>query len=245
LNHLRVLHVAGSPHIHPDVLKHLGESLGSTLETLDLAGTWGLTDAGLAAYVDIEPSAAQGKTPRLAEMERWARARDGRRDEAVMEVPFVTLTTRDAGLHPTLPGPVHRRRTALRHWNLSNCRRVADSGLGALAHAVPNLEVLELAAIGSRLTAPGLVRLFNTTWRIRRVDLEDASIGDAVPEAITPPMADDDPELDSSDEDGETAQIAMRAGPVHLGHAFTHLVLLHCTHITCRSDVSEVARACA
>jgi hypothetical protein len=59
LRRLRVLHMAGYPHIDPDVFKQLGESLGATLETLDLAGVWGVTDAGLAAYANVEPSAAE------------------------------------------------------------------------------------------------------------------------------------------------------------------------------------------
>ncbi|KAG9087821.1 hypothetical protein FRC07_012731, partial [Ceratobasidium sp. 392] len=77
LKHLRVLHMSGYPHVDTSIFSQLGESLGNTLETLDLAGVWGVTDACLAAYVDIEPSAAQVEMARLAEVERWARtARD-------------------------------------------------------------------------------------------------------------------------------------------------------------------------
>ncbi|KAG9074838.1 hypothetical protein FRC06_010428, partial [Ceratobasidium sp. 370] len=244
LKRLRVLHMSGYPHVDTSVFTQLGEALGGTLETLDLGGVWGVTDACLAAYVDMEPSAAQVEIARLAEVERWARARaaDGRPD-IVPPAPFVSLTAREAGLDPTLPGPFFRRRTALRHLNLSGCRRVSDTGVGALAHAVPDLEILQLAGIGSIMSSPGLVRLFRTTRKIRRVDLEDANISDAVLEALTPPLADDGQDETSSIASDESIQIAMRADPVHPGHALSHLVLSHCTQVT-SGALAQVVRAC-
>ncbi|KAG9095661.1 hypothetical protein FRC07_011063, partial [Ceratobasidium sp. 392] len=179
-------------------------------------------------------------------VERWARtARDSQdRLDIVPPAPFVTLTAREAGLDPTLRGPFYRRRTALRHLNLSGCRRVSDSGLGTLAHGVPNLEVLELGGIGAIMSSPGLVRLFHTTRKIRKVDLEDANITDAVLEALTPPMSDsDDPDDASSIASSESIQIAMRTDPVHPGHALTHLVVSHCTQIT-SGALAQVVKCC-
>ncbi|KAG8713619.1 hypothetical protein FRC09_018520 [Ceratobasidium sp. 395] len=248
LRRLKVLHMSGYPHVDPSVFSQLGETLGGTLETLDLAGVWGVTDACLAAYVDIEPSAAEVEMARLAEIERWARSRASstRPDTIIPPAPFITLTAREAGLDPTLRGPFYRRRTALRHLNLSGCRRISDSGMGALAYAVPDLEILELAGIGASLGSAGLVRLVRTTRKLRMVDLEDAGIGDDVIEALTPPMS------DSADQDGtdtssiasdESIQIAMRTDPVYPGHALTHLVVSHCTQIT-SSALAQLVRAC-
>ncbi|KAG9102288.1 hypothetical protein FS749_009628 [Ceratobasidium sp. UAMH 11750] len=184
--HLRVLHMSGYPHVDTPIFKQLGETLGGTLETLDLAGVWGVTDACLAAFVDMEPSTAQVEMARLTQVERWARARaSDDRTEIIPPTPFVSLAARETGLESTLPGPFFRRRTALRHLNLSGCRRVSDTGIGALAHAVPDLETLQLAGIGPIMSPPGLVPLFRTTRKIRGVDFEDANISDSVLEALT------------------------------------------------------------
>jgi len=56
-----------------------------------------------------------------------------------------------------------------------------------LAYAVPHLEFFEMAGIGEDLKGDGLVQLLETTPKIRRLDLEDASdITDSVLSAITP-----------------------------------------------------------
>ncbi|KAG9078945.1 hypothetical protein FS749_008991 [Ceratobasidium sp. UAMH 11750] len=244
LKRLRVLHMSGYPHVDTSVFEQLGETLGGTLETLDLAGVWGVTDACLAAFVDMEPSAAQVEMARLAQVERWARARAADdRSEIIPPAPFVSLTAREAGLDPTLPGPFFRRRTALRHLSLSGCRRVSDTGIGALAHAVPDLEILQLAGIGPVMSSPGLVHLFRTTRKIRRVDLEEANISDSVLDALTPPIPDDDQDETTSIASDESIQIAMRTDPVHPGHALSHLVLSHCTQLS-SGALAQVVRAC-
>ncbi|KAF8595246.1 RNI-like protein [Ceratobasidium sp. AG-I] len=244
---LRTLLLSGYPYIDPSILSQLGETFGSTLETLDLAGVWGVTDAGLSAYVAIEPSEEEIEMGRFRDLERWARARLGHREGngEEGESRFVTLTSREAGLDPTIRGPVYRRRTALRHLNLSHCRRLTDTGLGALAHAVPGLEVLELAGIGSAMAQPGLVRLFKTCPKIRKVDLEDAGVGDEVIEALTPAMdeSDSDDTPEAEDDSTETIQISMHADCSQPGHALTHFVLSHCIHVTSRA-LAQLVRAC-
>lgn len=80
-----------------------------------------------------------------------------------------------------------RRVTKLRHLSLSFCVLLTDMACSNLAHAVPHLEFFEMAGIGKNLNGDGLVKLLETTPKIRRLDLEDASdITDSVLSAITP-----------------------------------------------------------
>ncbi|CAE6479295.1 hypothetical protein ACGC1H_006811 [Rhizoctonia solani] len=241
---LKTLHMAGYPYVDSMSLRRLGVNLGRTLETLNLAGAWGASDSAIAAYVDIQPTAAQIERSRVAELESWARSRSkgGKREKGHIELEFVTLTAREAGLDPTLAGPFYRRRTALRHLNLSNCRRLTDAGLASLAHGVPNLEILEVSGI-AEIGQPGLVKLLKTCKDIRRLDLEETSVGDSVLEALTPPMELD--EEDEEDADEESIQIAMKADESHPGHALTHLVLSHCTSPQLTSTaLAQLVRAC-
>lgn len=71
-------------------------------------------------------------------------------------------------------GLVPRRRTKLRHVRLSHCRSLTDTACKYLAHAAPNLEILELASIGNGLRDDGLVRLLNTCPKLRKIDLDGA-----------------------------------------------------------------------
>lgn len=61
-----------------------------------------------------------------------------------------------------------------RHLNLTGCTLLTDLALSHLSHALPSLEFLELADIGEGLRTDGLRRLFETTPRLRRLDLEGA-----------------------------------------------------------------------
>ncbi|CAE6490812.1 unnamed protein product [Rhizoctonia solani] len=242
---LKTLHIAGYGYIDSMTLRRLGAHLGRTLETLNLTGVWGMSDAAIAAYVEIQPTAAQIEKSRIAEIERWARAKNevGMRGGEETEVEFVTLTAREAGLDPTLPGPFYKRRTALRHLTLSNCRRLTDGGLSSLAHAVPNLEILEVSGIPG-IGQPGLVKLLKTCKDIKRLDLEETSVGDSVLEAITPPM-DLEEDEDQEDLDEESIQIAMKADKSYTGHALTHLVLSHCTSPQLTPGaLAQLVRAC-
>ncbi|KAJ1301827.1 hypothetical protein OPQ81_009055 [Rhizoctonia solani] len=242
---LKTLRMAGYGYIDSTSLRRLGANLGRTLETLDLAGAWGMSDSAIAAYVEIQPTVAQITKSRVAELERWARAKNevAMRENEGIEVEFVTLTAREAGLDPTLPGPFYRRRTALRHLNLSNCRRLTDAGIASLAHAVPNLEILEVSGIAG-IGQPGLIKLLKTCKDIKKLDLEETSVGDSVLEALTPPMELDD-EGEDEDEDEESIQIAMKSEKSHPGHALTHLVLSHCNSPQLTSAaLAQLVRAC-
>ncbi|EUC60795.1 LRR protein [Rhizoctonia solani AG-3 Rhs1AP] len=241
---LKTLHMAGYPYVDSMSLRRLGANLGATLETLNLAGAWGASDSAIAAYVDIQPTAAQIERSRVAELESWARAKSkgGKREKEQIQVDFVTLTAREAGLDPTLAGPFYRRRTALRHLNLSHCRRLTDAGLASLAHGVPHLEILEVSGI-AEMGQPGLVKLIKTCKDIKRLDLEETSVGDLVLEALTPPMELD--EQDEEDADDESIQIAMKTDESHPGHALTHLILSHCTSPQLTSTaLAQLVRAC-
>jgi F-box/leucine-rich repeat protein 2/20 len=69
----------------------------------------------------------------------------------------------------------------LLHLNLTGCIALTDEGIGWLEGCVNNLEVLELAGIGRRIQNGGIVRLFSSTPRMRRIDIEDCtSLGDEV-----------------------------------------------------------------
>ncbi|KDN36474.1 hypothetical protein RSAG8_10812, partial [Rhizoctonia solani AG-8 WAC10335] len=242
---LKTLNMAGYPYVDSTSLRRLGAHLGRTLETLDLAGAWGASDSAIAAYVDIQPTAAQIERSRVAELERWARAKSkvGKREREEIEVEFVTLTAREAGLDPTLAGPFYRRRTALRHLNLSNCRHLTDGGLASLAHGVPHLEILEVSGIAG-IGQPGLVKLLKTCKDIKRLDLEETSVGDSVLDALTPPMELDE-EDDEEDADEESIPIATKADESHPGHALTHLILSHCTSPQLTSTaLAQLVRAC-
>lgn len=129
-------------------------------------------------------------------------------------VEAVQLTARDAGRDPTDPERYWRRVTRLRHLNLSACLLLTDHACSHLARAVPKLEFLELAGIGSELNDDGLVRLLNTTPYIRRLDLEDATaVSDDVLVALTPKNTTLPPSR------------ATRNAPPEPGHALEHLIV--------------------
>ncbi|SNX81920.1 uncharacterized protein MEPE_00625 [Melanopsichium pennsylvanicum] len=100
---------------------------------------------------------------------------------------FITLTPRQADSQQD-EEVVRRSFPRLKRLNLSSCRALTDGCLVSLSHAVPHLEVLELANIGPALKDNGLVKLFSTTPQLRKIDLERAThITDAVLSALTPP----------------------------------------------------------
>ncbi|GAA5905834.1 hypothetical protein JCM8208_003349 [Rhodotorula glutinis] len=75
-----------------------------------------------------------------------------------------------------VPAPVTKQSyPALRHLNLSACKRITSAGLHHLVGAFPNLEVLELSRIGAHLRTDGLARFLASCTKLRKLDLEDAT----------------------------------------------------------------------
>ncbi|KAF8273034.1 hypothetical protein EI94DRAFT_1769601 [Lactarius quietus] len=129
----------------------------------------------------------------------------------------VSLTGRQAGRNPNDGRRFRRRITHLRHLSLSYCTLLTDIACSHLAHAVPQLELLELGGIGGELKDDGVVRLLETLPNLRKLDLEDASnITDDVLQAITPPPSVDDVDCD-------------RRVP---GHALEHLIVSYANQLT-------------
>lgn len=135
----------------------------------------------------------------------------------------VLLTSKEAGRDPGDPTKYRRRVTQLRHVNFSCCALLTDIAASHLAHAVPKLEFFEMGGIGGEIREEGLIRLFETTPWLRKVDLEDAAeVGDTLIGVLTP-----DPS--SSD----VASPALADGPVpQPGHALEDLIISHAIGVT-------------
>jgi F-box/leucine-rich repeat protein 2/20 len=160
---LKVLRMSRLKHITKGTLSGIAQAFPA-LEVLDVSWCSGVNDAALKAFVEWEDG------------EPWTQWHE----------PIV-LTSREAGSDPGDTTKYTRRRSKLRHLNLSGCKNISDSGVGALAYCMAELEFLELACLGSALGVEGLVRLLRTTPAIRKLDLEDATdLTDAVLEHITP-----------------------------------------------------------
>jgi F-box and leucine-rich repeat protein 2/20 len=102
-------------------------------------------------------------------------------------VDSISLTARQAGRNPNDNRRYRRRITRLRHLSLSSCTLLTDIACSHLAHAMPQLEFLELARVGGDLKDDGVIRLLETLPNIRKLDLEDAiEITDNVLRTITP-----------------------------------------------------------
>ncbi|KAG2138697.1 uncharacterized protein EDB93DRAFT_1090447 [Suillus bovinus] len=139
----------------------------------------------------------------------------------------VMLTARQAGRETRDSGRYRRRITKLRHLSLSNCKLLTDTACSNLAYAVPRLELLELAGIGTPMKDEGLVRLLETTPLIRKLDLEDdEDITDAVLSALTPSP------LEGSG--SESTQ------PLQTGQALEHLVVSFAVNISNEAFLSLI-----
>jgi F-box/leucine-rich repeat protein 2/20 len=164
---LRELRVCGLKHTSDEMMADLGGA-APYLEVLDLSYARRLHNSALDAFV----------------------ACDDELDLASLGVETAMVSARDLGRDINDAGQVYFRRrvTRLRHLNLSFCILLTDGACANIAYSVPQLEFLELAGIGAELKDAGLIRLFERTPSIRRVDLEDAvDVGDAVLAALTPP----------------------------------------------------------
>lgn len=75
----------------------------------------------------------------------------------------------------------------LKQLRLSGCSRLTDQTCINLADRVPELEVLEMATVGANLRDGGVIKLLETTPRLRKIDLEDAiSLTDRTVAALLP-----------------------------------------------------------
>ncbi|KAG1813182.1 uncharacterized protein BJ212DRAFT_1301107 [Suillus subaureus] len=182
---LKELRLCGLEGIYDEVLGVLGRAAPS-LEVLDLSYSRSLHNSALEAFVACT--------------------------EEEKSTESVVLTAREAGREARDSGRYRRRITKLRHLSLSNCKLLTDIACSNLAHAVPRLELLELAGIGTSMKDEGLVRLLETTPLLRKLDLEDdPDITDTVLSALTP-----SPPGDSGS--GSTQ-------PPQTGQALEHLVV--------------------
>lgn len=157
---IKELKVPGLKGVTKEFMATLGLTLHE-LEVLDLSNIQDLYDTGIEAFTNTSESEAERE--------------------------IITLTSREAGYDVTDLKKYRRRVMPLRHLSLSGCPSLSDTACSFLAYAVPKIQCLELAGIGSRLRDTGLSMLFRTTPMIKRIDLEDASsITDAVLEVLTP-----------------------------------------------------------
>jgi F-box/leucine-rich repeat protein 2/20 len=192
---LKELRAAGLHFVTADLMFSLARA-APLLEVLDLSGCRGLTNSALRAFVECSDE-----------------------DAVSGDIDAVLLTSREAGRDPTDPTKYWRRVTRLRHLTLSSCTLLTDVGCKHLAHAVPALEILELAGVGSQLHDEGLVHLINTTPLLRKFDLEDASnITDSLILALTPARS--------------LSRQSAPSGPPQLGERLEHLVISYAHHIT-------------
>lgn len=160
---LKVLKMSGLKHVTKGTLSVIAQVFPA-LEVLDVSWCSGVNDAALRAFVEWEDG------------EPWTQWHE----------PIV-LTSREAGFDPGDTTKYTRRRSRLRHLILSGCKNITDSGVGALAYCMHDLELLELASLGSAMKDEGLVRLLRTTLNVKKLDLEDATeLTDAVLEHLTP-----------------------------------------------------------
>ncbi|KAH9849268.1 RNI-like protein [Lenzites betulinus] len=206
---LKVLRLSGLKRVTDEMMQRLGKA-APDLEVLDLSYARHLHNSAIDAFLSLTEEEAQ-------------------------TVPSVELTAREAGRDPTDASKYWRRVTRLRHLALSACIMLTDHALTHLAHAVPQLEFLELAGIGADLRDTGLVRLLETTPYIRRLDLEDASeLSDAVLAALTPSSPDPHP---PPPRPGQPAPLP------EPGHALEQLVVSHAGNLT-PDALLTLLRAC-
>ncbi|KAJ7216784.1 hypothetical protein B0H12DRAFT_1329471 [Mycena haematopus] len=176
---LKELRLSALKHVDDAMMAALGRA-APYLEVLDLSYVRQLHNTAVEAFV--------------------ACTDEDEEDEA-NGLRIVCLNAREAGRNVNEATNFRRRVTRLRHVSLSSCILLTDVACSHLAHSVPALEYLELAGIGSSLEDDGLIRLLNTTPRLKRLDLEDASsITDAVIATLTPAPPDENAVVDDDDD---------------------------------------------
>lgn len=209
---LKMLLASGICGIDPDVMFTLAR-FSPFLEVLDLSYS-DVMDECLGAFVwwdDDDDENPDGESEVYCKTEVSSRYMT-----ASLSLPARFTST------PTRVGTYFKRVTFLRHFNLSYTH-ITDDACVFLCHSVPKLECLELAGIGVALGEEGLVKLFETTPFIRRIDLEDASrVGDTVLKTLTPSIGGGDGGPIS--ESGSTSP--------QPGHMLEHLILSYAHNIT-------------
>ncbi|KAJ8296409.1 F-box/LRR-repeat protein 20 [Rhodotorula toruloides] len=156
------------------------EDLLGGLVTLKAAGLSGVNGSDLASFLS--------RHRRLATLDlSWC---NGVTDNG-LKLVVQQLTPSDSAARPSqwaaLASTSGSKRVfpSLRHLNLSACHSVSTVGLSHLAGTVPNLEILELSRLGSRLRTDGLARLVASCPKLRKLDIEDAEqAGDDVLHAL-------------------------------------------------------------
>ncbi len=201
----RILRLSGLKYVDDALLSALGK-VTPLLEVLDLSYCRQLHNSALEAFVACD---------------------DGDTEEK-LGVKIITLTGRQAGRDIGDYNKYRRRVTRLRHLCLSFCILLTDHACSNIAHSVPRLEFLEMAGIGDDLKDGGLIRLFETTPMIRRVDLEDSSeLTDALIASLTPAQVEDDVPADSPQP----------------GHALEQLVISYAGNLT-ENALLALIRSC-
>ncbi|RXW24583.1 hypothetical protein EST38_g1270 [Candolleomyces aberdarensis] len=196
---LKELRLSGLKHTRDPMMGALGKA-APYLEILDLSYARRLHNSSVEAFV----------------------ACDDGEDVDHLGVPTIMVSARDLGREVTDVCYYRRRVTRLRHLNLSFCILLTDTACTNLAYSVPRLEYFEMAGIGADLKEAGLIKLFDQTPFIKRIDLEDAlDVGDSLLAALTPAPQ---PVGVSSSSDSQ---------PPQTGHALQHL------NISCALNVRD------
>ncbi|GAA6035090.1 hypothetical protein JCM8097_002179 [Rhodosporidiobolus ruineniae] len=215
---LKTLHAAALPGMTDAVLAALFERYPA-LETLDVSFSERITDDGLKRAVTVAPPIYS-----LVTMPTSTATATARRDSARHSSGRPSQSGSSSSLSPTatpfLPSvpddpPFARVFSSLRSLTLSGCPLLSSAGLAHLAGNVPFLEILELSRIGVALTSDGLVQLLSSTPKLRKLDLEDASL---LTDDVLVTLAQHAPEL-------------------------SHLVINLCTEFT-PGGIDTVARQC-
>ncbi|KAK4333289.1 hypothetical protein RTBOTA2_002030 [Rhodotorula toruloides] len=156
------------------------EDLLDGLVTLEAAGLSGVNGSDLASFLS--------RHRRLVTLDlSWC---NGITDNGLKTVvqqlsPSASAARPSQAAALTLSSGPKRVFPTLRHLNLSACQSISSVGLSHLAGTVPNLEILELSRLGSRLRSDGLARLVASCPKLRKLDIEDADqAGDDVLHAL-------------------------------------------------------------
>jgi len=208
------------------------------LKELRLSGLKSVDDAMMSELARAAPSLevldlSYSRRLHNSAMEAFVACSEPFGSVQALGVDTVLVTPGDLGREVNDSGSkvLRRRVTRLRHLILSYCVMLTDDACTNLAYSVPKLELLELAGLPD-VKDTGLVKLLQQTPNIRRLDLEEALITDAVIKAITPVY----------DEGTETPTDSQPKAK-QPGHALQHLNISYATSVTDDAVLSFI-RSC-